>query len=174
MQSVVNELSFAQLAETGFRPRLQQAKLGLRQTHVRTDLILTLLINIKPGQGLSVPLRRLSEDLPDESDSLAEDRRLLGISTRIRCAHNGIELRLFAPVVYHSVDLCRHLPADYSAHESHQPLRFPQLSPANGLHHNQEGIVDFVVQILRPQVAAQIESDSARKKLIELLHAIGL
>jgi hypothetical protein len=34
--------------------------------------------------------------------------------------------------------------------------------------------MDFVVQLLRSQLAAQIEPDSTREKLIKLLHSIGL
>ena len=61
------EFLLTQLSETSFRPGFQQAKLGLGQAHLRTDLILTLFIDVEPCQDLSISLRKLSQDLPDEA-----------------------------------------------------------------------------------------------------------
>ena len=111
-------------------------------------MVLTLLIDVEPRQDLSISLRKLSQDLPDEPYSLAEDRSLLGISPRIDDSDCGIEFRLFAAVVDDFVDMGGHLAPDDRPDEPHQALWFAQLSASNRLHYDHKGVVDFVIQLL--------------------------
>jgi len=119
MPAFVDKFLSSQFAKTSLRTGFQQPKLSLGQTHFRTDLILTLFIDVEACQDLSISLRKLSQDLADEPYPLAEHRRFLRVSAGIDYPDGGIEFRLFAAVVNHFIDMGSHLAANDSANESH-------------------------------------------------------
>ena len=82
-----------------------------------------------------------------------------------------LDVHAVAPRLHRLIDMRRHLPAHHRPDESHQPFRFPQLATPDCLDHNQEGVVHFVVQLLRSKLAAQIESNAPREDTVERLHA---
>src|ERR1017187_3467057 len=67
-----------------------------------------------------------------------------------------------------------HLAADDSTHVPHQPLGLTQIAFLDGLDDDQEKIMDLIVEILRPNLAAEIEADSLRKHAVEILQSRGL
>ena len=61
------------------------------------------------------------------------------------------------------VDVGGDLPPHDRTNEAHQFFRIAQLVPLNGLHNDEEGVVQFIFEVLGAQLAAQVVSDSARK-----------
>jgi hypothetical protein len=55
------------------------------------------------------------------------------------------------------------VPAHDRSDKSHQPLGFAEVAAPNRLDHNKKGIVDFVVEFLRAQLAAEVEAYAPRK-----------
>ena len=74
--------------------------------------------------------------------------------------HYGIEISLVAARLDAALDLHGYLPADDGAHVSHQALGFAQFALLNGLDDDQEDIVNPVVEILGPKLAAEIKANA--------------
>jgi hypothetical protein len=100
-----------------------------------------------------------------------ESRALLRVAAGIRDAHANVHVQLIAAIVDQVIDMRRHLTPHHRPDETHQPLWFPQLAPPYGLDHNQERIVDLIIQLLRPKLAAQVKPDASREHRVEVFHS---
>ena len=89
-----------------------------------------------------------------------ENSGFFRVSMRIGDAGAGVKVQLFAPRLYRLVNVRSYLAANDGAHKSHQPFGFAQLTAADRLHHHHEGVMNPVVQILHPQLAAQVKADA--------------
>ena len=102
------------------------------------------------------------------------DGGLFGIAPGVAHGESPIQIELLLAAEDVVLDLGGHLPADDGPHIAHQAIGFAQLSTLDGLRHDQERIVDPVVQILGTELPAQIKAHTARKNPIQFFQSIGI
>ena len=62
----------------------------------------------------------------------------------------NVQVQLIPPAMDHLIDVRSHLTPDHRPNKTHQTIRFPQIAAANGLHHDEKSVVNFIVQLLFP------------------------
>src|SRR5260221_14408418 len=122
--------------------------------------MLALLVEVEAGENLTIARREFFQNAPDQADALAEDGTLFRTSVRIGDAEGCIRVHVVATVLYHAIDVRGDGAADDGTDEAHQAFGLAQLSPADGLHYDQERIVNFVFEFLGAQLTAQIEANA--------------
>src|SRR5579885_1506737 len=90
---------FAEFAESCLRPRFEQAKLGLRQSHFPADLFLGLLAQIEARQDLAVAARDALEHLQGDAMVLLADGGLLRVRPAIPNRQSRIQIGLVLTVL---------------------------------------------------------------------------
>ena len=76
--------------------------------------------------------------------------------------------------MYGAVDVRGHLPPDHRADVTHQPVRLAKFAALDGLRDDEENVVHLVVEVLRPQLPPEEETDPLHEDAIQLLHAGGI
>jgi len=123
-------------------------------------LLLRLLQQVKSGQDLAVAFRDAIQNPPRDVLVLLLNRLLFRVSIEIDHRSARFDPHLLAPRMHCLVDMPGHLPPDHRSDETHQPLRLPEFSLAHGLHDDQERVMNLILQVLRSQLAAQVETDA--------------
>ena len=88
--------------------------------------------------------------------------------------HRRVDRLLVAPRVHGAVDVRRNLPPDHGAHVAHQTVRLAKFAALDGLGDDQENVVHLVVEVLRPQLPPEEETDPLHEDRVQLLHAGGI
>jgi hypothetical protein len=148
------QLLLAQLSKTGLGARFEQTKLGFGQLHLLADLFLGFFIQIKAGEHLAITLGEFLKDTTHEVHFLVERGALFRIIAAVRHPDANVQMQLLTTAVYDVIDMRGDLPPNYSAHEAHETFGFPQIPASNGLHHDQESIVNLIVEFLRSELPA--------------------
>jgi hypothetical protein len=73
----------------------------------------------------------------------------------------------------HPIDMRGHLSSYNGSDKSHEAMRIAQFPSPDRLHDHHEGVVDLIVQLLRSQLAAQVEADPLGKERVQLFQAVG-
>src|SRR6266851_4250944 len=160
-----------QLPKPGFGTRLQQAKLSFRQIHLLTDLLLRLFQQIKARQNLPITLRNTVENRFGNLFMLLLNGGLFRIAVEVHNHGSGLQANLLPASMDGLIDVSSHLPSDHRSYKAHQPLGLAKFSPAYGLHHDQERIMDLIFKVLGSQLTAQVETNASGENFVEFLHA---
>jgi hypothetical protein len=147
---------FAQLAEAGFGPGFQQPELIISQSHIGANLLLGLLEDVKAVENIPVAAGDAVQHLPRDVDSLTRHEAVFGVVPPVgHRKERVLEIHTASALVYGHVDGRRNLTLHYGSYVPHKPFRLTEIAVADGLRDDQETIVDFVVELVRTQVAQQ-------------------
>ena len=131
-------------------------------------------LQVETNQNLAVTAGHLGENLQHEVYPFPPHGIVFGVGGAVDEDNAGVDIGLLAADLHRVIDVCGDLAADNRPHEAHQAVGLPQFPRCNGLHDDQEGIVDLVIQLLRPKLAAEKEADALREDRVEFLEALGV
>src|SRR5262249_58848537 len=106
------------------------------------DLVWSLFNAIKARENLEIAAGNTAENGAGNCYMLAEDRGFFRRVATIGQGSFGREIGLLFAALYNSVDMRGYLPAHYRAHKPHEPFGVTQLAVTNGLHDDNEGVVN--------------------------------
>jgi len=129
---------------------------------------LALLIQVETGEDVAIAL---VQNTAHKFNFLAGGGTLFGIMASIGDSNAHVQMQFFTAAMDNLVDMGGDLSAHHGAHETHEPFRLTQVPAANRLHHDQESIVDLVIQVLRPELPAQVEANASREDPVQILHS---
>ncbi|HTT66337.1 MAG TPA: hypothetical protein VMG35_31010 [Bryobacteraceae bacterium] len=162
------------MAEAGFGTRLEQPELGIGQPHLGADLVRRLFPEVKAYQNLAIPGSNTFQDSYGDLLIFLPDGGLFGIAAGVAHGEAPVEVKLLLAAEDVILDLRSYLPAHDGPDIAHQAVRLAQLSPLDGLRHDDESIVDPVIQILGAQLPAQIEANATRKDPVQFFQSVRL
>ena len=156
----MRQAALAELAEPGLGAGFQQAELSRRQIHLAADMLGGLLVKIEANQDFAFALAHRGENPKGDVAVLSPNDTTLGVGAAVEQRSAEIQLAPVAPLLSRRVDVAGDLPSDDGPDITHEAFRLAQVAILDRLSNDQEEIVNLIGEVLRAELAPEVEPDS--------------